>query len=78
MIDIFFIAYICFSASMVKSFVGNTSYRHLAKEFYFIPQWRDSIKKHNIQGDIRTLLGRNCEMEKIMRILKGIEMFEEI
>ena len=35
-------------------------------------------KKHNIQGDIRTLLGKDCEVEKIMRFLKGIGMFEEI
>ena len=27
-------------------------------------------KKYNIQGDIRTLLGENCEVEKVMRFLK--------
>ena len=41
-------------------------------------QWRDSKKKHNIQGDIETLLGKDCELEKIMRFLKGIGVFEEI
>ena len=41
-------------------------------------QWRDSKKKHNIQGDIETLLGKDCELEKIMRFFKGIGMFVEI
>ena len=35
-------------------------------------------KKQNIQGDIRTLLGKDCEMEKIMRFLREIRMFEKI
>ena len=39
-----------------------------------LPQWRDSRKKHNI----RTLLGKDCEVVKIMRFLKEIGMFEEI
>ena len=34
------------------------------------PQWWDSRKKHNIQGDIRTLLGKECEVEKMMRFLR--------
>ena len=42
------------------------------------PRWRDSRKKNNIQGDIRTLLGKDCEVEKTMRFLKGIGIFEEI
>ena len=42
------------------------------------PQWRDSRKKHNIQGDIRTLLGKECEVEKMMRFLRDIGLFEEI
>ena len=33
------------------------------------PQWRNSKKKHNIQGDIRRLLGKDCEVEKIMRFI---------
>ena len=41
-------------------------------------QWRDSRKKHNLQGDIRTLLGKDCEVEKAMRIHKDIGIFEEI
>ena len=41
-------------------------------------QWRDSRKKYNIQGDIKTLLGESCEVEKMMRFLKETEMFEEI
>ena len=35
-------------------------------------------KKYNIQGNIRTLLGKDCERKKIMRFLKKIEIFEEI
>ena len=42
------------------------------------PQKRDSRKKYNIQGDIRALLRKDCEMEKIIRFLKETEMFEEI
>ena len=38
----------------------------------------DSRKKHNIQGDIRTLLGKDCEVEKMMRFLREIGIFEEI
>ena len=43
---------------------------------YMNPQWRDR-KKNNIQGDIRTLLGKSCEVEKMMWFLKETEMFEE-
>ena len=43
-----------------------------------LPQWRDSRKKYNIQGDIRTLLGKSCEVVKMMRFLKETEMFGEI
>ena len=43
-----------------------------------LPQWRDSRKKYNIQGDMRTLLGKSWEVEKMMRFLKETEMFEEI
>ena len=28
------------------------------------PQWRDSRTKYNIQDDIRTLLGKDCEVEQ--------------
>ena len=35
-------------------------------------------KEHNIQGDISALLGKDCEVEKIMRFLKEIGMFEKI
>ena len=43
-----------------------------------LPQSRDSRKKHNIQGDKRTQPGKDCEVEKIMRFLKGLGMFNEI
>ena len=41
-------------------------------------QWRDSRKKYNIQGDLRALLGKSCEVKKMMRYLKEIKKFEEI
>ena len=41
-------------------------------------QWWESRKKHNIQSNIEALLGKNCEVEKIMRFFKKTEMFEEI
>ena len=41
------------------------------------PQWKDSRKKHNIQGDFRTLLEKDCELGNIMRFLKGLGIFEK-
>ena len=38
----------------------------------------DSRKKYNIQRDIRTLLGKDCEVKKMMRFLRDIVMFGEI
>ena len=35
-------------------------------------------KTYNTQSDIRTLLRRDCEAEKIMRYLKDRGVFEEI
>ena len=43
-----------------------------------LPQWRDSRKKYNIQGYIEAPLGKNFELEKMMRFLKETEMFEEM
>ena len=34
------------------------------------PQWRDSSKKYNIQSNIRKLLGRDCEVEKVEYLMK--------
>ena len=42
------------------------------------PQWRDSRTKHGIQGDIRALLGKDCEVEQMMKFLKEIGKFKEI
>ena len=39
---------------------------------------RGTAEKNNIQSDIRTLLGKDCEMEKIMRFLREMGIFEEI
>ena len=43
-----------------------------------LPLWKDSRRKYNIQGDLRALLGKSCEVEKMMRFLKETELFEEI
>ena len=37
-----------------------------------------SNKKHKIKGDLKTLTGRNFEGEKIMRLSKEINIFEEL
>ena len=34
--------------------------------------------EHNVQGDIRALLGKDCEVEQMMKFLKEIGKFEEI
>ena len=38
----------------------------------------DNKIKYNIQGDIKTLLERDCKVEIVMKFLKDIKMFEEI
>ena len=35
-------------------------------------------KKYNIQSDIKTLLGNDSKVEKIIKFFKEIEIFEEI
>ena len=37
-----------------------------------VNKWRDSRKKYN-QGDIRTLLGKDCEVKKMMMFLREME-----
>ena len=39
---------------------------------------RSSRIKYNIKSDMKILLGKDCEVEKIMKFLKEIEIFEEI
>ena len=41
-----------------------------------VPQKRDT-KKYNIQNNIRMLLGRDCEVEKMSRFPRDVEVFEE-
>ena len=43
-----------------------------------LPPMEGQQKKHNIQGNIRTVLGKECEVEKMMRFLWEIGMFEKI
>ena len=40
------------------------------------PQWRNSKRKYNIQSDIKMLRGKDCEVEKIIKFLKKIEIYE--
>ena len=54
-------------------------WRKLYIVFSFLnPLRKDNRKKYNIQGDIGALLGKNWEVEKMIRFLKKTEMFEEI
>ena len=39
---------------------------------------QDCRKKHNIMGDIKTLLGKECEVKEMMRFFREIGLFEEI
>ena len=43
-----------------------------------LPNGGTSEKKYNIQSEIKILLGRDCEVKKILKFLKETEMFEEI
>ena len=49
-----------------------------------LPTGLPPIERHQkeiqypVQGDIKTLLRTNCEVERIMRFLRWIEIFEEI
>ena len=35
-------------------------------------QWRDARIKYKTKSNTRTLLGRDCEVEKVMKFLKNI------
>ena len=42
-------------------------------------QWKDSRRKYDIYNNIVIkLLKKNCEVEKLMKFLKDIELFEVI
>ena len=41
-----------------------------------VPNGGTTGKKYNIQGDIKTLLERDCEVEKVMRFLNDKEILE--
>ena len=42
------------------------------------PQWREERRKHDVKGDIEKVLGKDCEVGKVMRFLKEIKMYEGI
>ena len=35
-------------------------------------------KKYNIGSDIKTLLGKDCKVEKIIKFLRDVDIYEEI
>ena len=35
-------------------------------------------RKHDVEGDIEKVLGKDCEVGKVMRFLKEIKMYEKI
>ena len=43
-----------------------------------MPLMEGHRKKHNVQDNKKTLLEKDCEVEKMMRFLREIEIFEEI
>ena len=43
-----------------------------------LPSMEGHRAKYNIRGDIRALLGEDCELEQMMKFLKEIGKFEEI
>ena len=67
----------CQQPTCESAICGNQSLtiKHCLQE---CPQWRDSRVKCNIQGDIRTLFGKDCEVQQMMKFLKEIGKFEEI
>ena len=41
-------------------------------------QWKDNRRKHDIYGNIKQLLGKHCKVEKLMKFLNDILLFEGI
>ena len=42
------------------------------------PQWREERRKHGMEGDMKKILGRECEVAKVMKYLKEINIYEDI
>ena len=42
------------------------------------PQWKEERRKHGMESDMKKILGILCEVAKIMRFLKEINIYEEI
>ena len=40
------------------------------------PPLEGQQKKYNIQSNIKTPLGKECEVQKIMRVFKEIKLYE--
>ena len=45
---------------------------------WICPKKKDRIIDYNIQGDIKILLGRDCEVEKVRMFSNDKEIFKEI
>ena len=58
--------------SMWKLETNNKAFASLSTSM------EEDQKKNNIQSDIIILLGRDCEVKKVMRFLKDVEVLEEI
>ena len=61
---------------------GSTKYNYLPSgNLGRIRKWSapngGTIKKYNIQSNIKMLRGKDCEVENVMKFLKDIEIFEE-
>ena len=43
-----------------------------------VPSMKEQHKKYKIHDNIKTQLGKDCEVEKVLRFLNEIQIFEEI
>ena len=42
------------------------------------PQWKEERRKHGIESDMKKILRIECEVAKVMRFLKEINIYEEV
>ena len=40
------------------------------------PQWKEERRKHGMESDMKKILGIEVEVEKVMRFLKEINIYE--
>ena len=63
------------STDILSIFCLKYNYMSTNKHFY---KHGTAEKNYNIQGDIRTLLERDCEVEKEIKFLRDIEIVDEM